>query len=99
LIGFKQLLNFGAWSVPGTGGFIFTGVGVVLVVLAWLELRRKTNRFTNVRTVLTTAAIITMVVATSCSTAPQPIQFGKDALAVRSSPEKERCISLMTYTA
>ena len=79
LIGFKQLLNFGAWSVPGTGGLIFTGVGVVLVVLAWLELRRKTNRFTNVRTALTTAAIITMVFATSCSTGPQPIQFGKDA--------------------
>lgn len=79
LIGFKQLLNFGAWSVPGTGGFIFTGVGVVLVVLAWRELRRKTNKFTNVRTALTTAAIITMVFATSCSTGPQPIQFGKDA--------------------
>jgi copper chaperone NosL len=79
LIGFKQLLNFGAWSVPGIGGFIFTGVGVVLVVLAWRELRRKTNRFTNVRTVLTTAAILTMVFATSCSTGPQPIQFGKDA--------------------
>jgi copper chaperone NosL len=79
LIGFKQLLNFGAWSVPGIGGFIFTGVGVVLVVLAWRELRRKTNRFTNVRTVLTTAAILTMVFATSCSTGPQTIQFGKDA--------------------
>lgn len=79
LIGFKQLLNFGAWSVPGTGGFIFTGVGVVLVVLAWRELRRRTNRFTNVRTALTTAAIFTMVFATSCSAGPQPIQFGKDA--------------------
>lgn len=79
LIGFKQLLNFGAWSVPGIGGIIFTGVGLVLVLLTWRELRRKNRSFTNVRTKLTTAAIITMVFVSSCSTGPQPIQFGKDA--------------------
>src|ERR1044072_2036743 len=54
LIGFKQLLNFGAWSVPGTGGIIFTGVGLVLVLLTWRELRKKNRSFTNVRTTLTT---------------------------------------------
>lgn len=79
LIGFKQLLNFGAWSVPGTGGIIFTGVGLALVLLTWRELRRKNRSFTNIRTALTTAAIITMVFVTSCSTGPQPIQYGKDA--------------------
>jgi copper chaperone NosL len=80
LIGFKQLLNFGAWSVPGIGGIIFTGVGLVLVLLTWRELRRKTNKsFTNIRTTLTTAAILIMVFVTSCSTGPQSIQFGKDA--------------------
>jgi copper chaperone NosL len=80
LIGFKQLLNFGAWSVPGTGGIIFTGVGVVLVVLTWRELRRKNkNSFSNVSTGLTAAAILVMVFGASCSPGPQPIQFGKDA--------------------
>jgi copper chaperone NosL len=80
LIGYKQLLNFGAWSVPGAGGWIFTAAGVVMALLAWRELRRKNNRsFTNIKTTLSTAAIFIMVFASSCSTGPQPIQFGKDA--------------------
>ncbi|WP_164111918.1 MULTISPECIES: hypothetical protein [Sphingobacterium] len=31
LIGFKQLLNFGAYSIPDIGGWIIVGVGVVLL--------------------------------------------------------------------
>ena len=80
LLGYKQLLNFGAWSVPGAGGWIFIGTGVLLALFAWIELRRKPNKsFTHVRTSLTTAAVIIMIACTSCSTGPQPIQFGKDA--------------------
>jgi len=30
LIGFKQLLNFGAYSIPDIGGWIFIGVGLAL---------------------------------------------------------------------
>ena len=80
LIGYKQLLNFGAWSVPDAGGWIFVGVGVLLVLFAWRELRRKTKQsFTNIRRTLTTAAVLMMVFCSSCSSGPQPIQFGKDA--------------------
>jgi copper chaperone NosL len=80
LIGYKQLLNFGAWSVPDTGGWIFVGAGVLMVLAGWLELRKKTRRsFTNIRTALTSAAVFTMICCSSCSTGPQPIQFGKDA--------------------
>jgi copper chaperone NosL len=79
LIGYKQLLNFGAWSVPDAGGWIFTAAGVVMVLIAWLELRRRNKKsFINVRTALTTAAVFIMVFGASCSTGPQPIQFGKD---------------------
>ncbi len=38
LIGFKQLLNFGAYSIPDIGGWIFIGVGAMLLfctVIAW----------------------------------------------------------------
>jgi copper chaperone NosL len=38
LIGYKQLLNFGAYSMPDMGGWIFVGVGAVLflcVIAAW----------------------------------------------------------------
>lgn len=38
LIGYKQLLNFGAYSMPDIGGWLFISVGVLLflcVVAAW----------------------------------------------------------------
>lgn len=33
LIGFKQLLNFGAYSMPSTGGWLMAGVGILVVVM------------------------------------------------------------------
>lgn len=42
LIGFKQLLNFGAYSIPDIGGWLFIGVGLILVFIIIFELRRKT---------------------------------------------------------
>ncbi|HSC37354.1 MAG TPA: hypothetical protein VLD19_05775, partial [Chitinophagaceae bacterium] len=39
LIGYKQLLNFGAYSVPGAGGWLFVGVGAVLFFLTMIEWR------------------------------------------------------------
>jgi copper chaperone NosL len=33
LLGYKQLLNFGAFSIPGAGGWIFFSVGVAILVL------------------------------------------------------------------
>jgi len=45
LLGFKQLLNFGAYSIPDIGGWIFVGCGVVLALTSLIEwrLRSKTN--------------------------------------------------------
>ena len=40
LIGFKQLLNFGAYSYPNIGGGIMIGVAVILVILAFIEFRK-----------------------------------------------------------
>lgn len=40
LIGFKQLLNFGAYSVPDVGGWIFVGVGLLLLLLVFLGWRQ-----------------------------------------------------------
>ena len=39
LIGFKQLLNFGAYSYPDIGAWIMFGVGIILVVLSYLEIK------------------------------------------------------------
>lgn len=43
LIGFKQLLNFGAYSMPAAGGWIFFGVGFVIAGLATF-LKFKKNK-------------------------------------------------------
>lgn len=40
LIGFKQLLNFGAYSYPNIGGGIMFGVALILAILAFIEYRK-----------------------------------------------------------
>lgn len=41
LIGYKKLLNFGAYSVPDTGGWVFTSALVVAIVVWGRETFRK----------------------------------------------------------
>lgn len=40
LIGFKQLLNFGAYSIPDLGGWLMFGVGFMLLFLAYFEIKK-----------------------------------------------------------
>ena len=77
LIGFKQLLNFGAYSIPATGGWIFVGVGIVLMTLVIYEWRiRKAARIAS-RTAVVAASLF-LILLTGCSTNPQPLRLGKD---------------------
>ena len=39
LLGFKQLLNFGAYSYPDVGGWIMFAVGIISVGLSFLEFK------------------------------------------------------------
>ena len=39
LLGFKQLLNFGAYSYPDVGGWIMLAVGIISLVLSVLEFK------------------------------------------------------------
>ncbi len=48
LIGFKQLLNFGAFSIPDTGGWILTGVGLIAIFLIFRELKNKRHEATSI---------------------------------------------------
>lgn len=48
LIGYKQLLNFGAYSIPDIGGWIFIGCGVALVYCVWATRKNRTNK--NIKT-------------------------------------------------
>ncbi len=39
LIGYKKLLNFGAYSIPDTGGWLFIAIGIILLVTWFLGYR------------------------------------------------------------
>jgi copper chaperone NosL len=41
LIGFKQLLNFGAYSIPDIGGWLFIVSGLLMAAAVFLEFREK----------------------------------------------------------
>jgi copper chaperone NosL len=73
LIGFKQLLNFGAYSFPDVGGYIFLSVGLILVITAVLEWKHAAK--------VSSAAILglpLLLLLQSCNTSAEPIAFGKD---------------------
>lgn len=79
LIGYKQLLNFGAYSTPDIGGWIFIGVGMGLLAAIVLQAKRQKA----LSSVMGKAAIILLSCSTlfmmSCSTEPTPITIGVDA--------------------
>ena len=79
LIGYKQLLNFGAWSVPDIGGIIFITVGALLlgaVIYEWRRLKKMKKIQTNAMS-LWIVGLLTLSLG-SCSTEPEPIRIGKD---------------------
>lgn len=64
LIGYKQLLNFGAYSVPDIGGWLFIGAGICMLVAVVLEaglLRKKSKH------VIAPLVILTLFSITSCT--------------------------------
>ncbi|MCU0359188.1 MAG: nitrous oxide reductase accessory protein NosL [Bacteroidia bacterium] len=77
LIGFKQLLNFGAYSIPDKGGWLFILSGVCMLLATLLE-TGILNKFGKKKGI-TTAAFAALVFGVSCSSAgPEPISLNKD---------------------
>ena len=78
LIGFKQLLNFGAYSMPDTGGWIFVTVGVLLLGAVFYEWKRgKKTRF-QIAGIPILVMSVFMMMLMGCQTGPKPINMGKD---------------------
>jgi len=78
LIGFKQLLNFGAYSVPDTGGWIFIGAGLILLVCVVLEWKKAKAGFKKSSALNLSVLLLSATLLSSCSTEPVPIRIGKD---------------------
>lgn len=82
LLGYKELLNFGAYSIPAAGGWVFISVGVVAILLVAYETYqpKSTVRPKNIAlSALLMLSLGTMVSLQSCAQSPEPIRYGKDA--------------------
>lgn len=80
LIGFKQLLNFGAFSIPDIGGwlFVFAGVLILLALLIETKVLARLSRNKKIAILLP----VSLFMFSSCgSVDPEPINLNKDACA------------------
>ena len=79
LIGFKQLLNFGAYSIPDIGGWLFIVVGAILLILVIYEWDSYKKRARVIKPVGSPIAILLFILTIiACNTRPEPIIIGKD---------------------
>ncbi len=77
LIGFKQLLNFGAYSIPDQGGWIFIAAGLLALICVVMEWKRgikmKKQAFGGILLLLSASWLLG-----GCNSGPQPVVAGKD---------------------
>lgn len=76
LIGFKQLLNFGAYSMPDIGGWIFVSAGALLLIMVIAEWRKNKGYIMKFNTAM--VVILFSVSLASCNAGPEPIKAGTD---------------------
>jgi len=80
LIGYKQLLNFGAYSIPDIGGWIFIAAGVIIGALMVYDIAAKKKEKKVLKVSSKMAGIVTvmfLVCFSACNTKPQAIVAGK----------------------
>jgi copper chaperone NosL len=78
LIGYKQLLNFSAYSMPSTGGWIFVGAGALLLFCVVFEWRKKTAMVKKHHGRVAIAALLIAGFFSSCNIGPVPLTLGTD---------------------
>jgi copper chaperone NosL len=85
LIGYKQLLNFGAYSVPDWGGYLFIFAGATLSLVVACEYYfcrdQASRQKTPSKTQTTLASLAVMLFFWACTPQPSPIQYGHDQCA------------------
>lgn len=77
LIGFKQLLNFGAYSIPNIGGWLIVAAGVLLLIAIFIEI--KTVRKAKLNIAAVTAILATTFISSCTNNGPTPINYHQDA--------------------
>lgn len=75
LIGFKQLLNFGAYSIPDKGGWLFVTSGVLLAISIAIE----SSAFKKRKALTPVLPILFAVVLSGCETSgPEAVKLNTD---------------------
>lgn len=80
LIGYKQLLNFSAYSYPDTGGFIFAICGILIVgaaVIDWWQARKAAKK-SGLPVSAVSVLFLLFFSLHSCSQVPEPVKYGTD---------------------
>jgi len=79
LIGYKQLLNFAAFSMPDIGGWIFIAVGLLILITTFVEIRAGILLKKSAYKINTIAILfISLLFFTSCQAQPKSIKIGVD---------------------
>ena len=76
-LGYKQMLNFSAFSIPDTGGWFFIGSGIFMFILSfleWKEGRKKSIKHSSIAI----ATFLILFTSFSCSNEIKSINYGKD---------------------
>lgn len=77
LIGFKQLLNFGAFSIPDVGGWLFIGAGILLLTGLLKEKNMIKLKKRLIRTHIFSGVCLLFVIGCQ-SPGPMPIALNQD---------------------
>lgn len=78
LIGYKQLLNFAAYSIPHIGGVLFFGTGALLLFALILPYLKRKKMMMQKKTLVAAASVMMLLLA-GCSSGPKPIRLGQDS--------------------
>ncbi len=77
LIGYKQLLNFGAYSIPDIGGWLFVGSGAFMLLAVIIESKFLKKKKTG--TINLAVSLLAIILFSACSHAgPEAINLNKD---------------------
>jgi copper chaperone NosL len=78
LIGFKQLLNFGAYSIPSTGGWLIIAAGGLLVTSLLISRKKVVAPVLNKGSILLLGFLAAPTLFCACQTGPVALKPGKD---------------------
>jgi copper chaperone NosL len=87
IIGYKNLLNFTAYSGPDIGGWVMIVSGCIAgMLLGWEQFMRKSGTTCNTlrqnaTAVAQTVGLFATCCLTSCDARPEPMRYGKDECA------------------